>query len=247
MAESATRTESVRMYVISPTGPSAPTSMPSYSCCAIRIVTAAEKPSCFAASCCSVLVRKGGGAARRRSPFSTDVTLKGSFSASATIPRAVGGEEHALRGLRGALDLGERFRLFLDRHVLGREAVLHVHAELALRQIAQVPHGRLDRVACAQVLTDRLGLGGGLDDDERALPAPGTGRLGLPRPPLGSIGHGHRGLRLSRDQRAFALPGLAPGVSLLPFHSCVLTSHVSILRQTTRERIFTIRHSIAQA
>src|SRR5438034_7695319 len=72
MAESATRTESVRMYVISPTGPSAPTSMPSYSCCAIRIVTAAEKPSCFAASCCSVLVRNGGGAGRRRSPFRSE-------------------------------------------------------------------------------------------------------------------------------------------------------------------------------
>src|SRR5213076_211606 len=84
MAESATRTESVRMYVISPTGPSAPTSMPSYSCCAIRIVTAAEKPSCFAASCCSVLVRNGGGAGRRRSPFSTSLTLKGSLSASTT-------------------------------------------------------------------------------------------------------------------------------------------------------------------
>src|SRR5881409_3773682 len=87
MAESATRTESVRMYVISPTGPSSPISMPSYSCWAIRIVTAAEKPSCFAASCCSVLVRNGGGAGRRRSPFSTAVTLKGILSASATIAR----------------------------------------------------------------------------------------------------------------------------------------------------------------
>src|SRR3989475_12932670 len=66
-AESATRTESVRMYVISPTGPSAPTSTPSYSCCAIRIVIAAEKPSCFAASCCSVLVRNGGGGIGRAS------------------------------------------------------------------------------------------------------------------------------------------------------------------------------------
>src|SRR5881398_1891064 len=63
--------------------------MPSYSCCAIRIVTAAEKPSCFAASCCSVLVRNGGGAGRRRSPFSTSLTLKGSLSASTTIARAV--------------------------------------------------------------------------------------------------------------------------------------------------------------
>src|SRR5213080_1501237 len=62
--------------------------MPSYSCCARRIVTAAEYPSCLAASCCSVLVRNGAGAGRRRSPFSTAVTLKGSLSASATIARA---------------------------------------------------------------------------------------------------------------------------------------------------------------
>src|ERR1043166_5882427 len=89
MAESATRTESVRMYVMRPTGPSAPTSIPSYSCWASRIVTAAEKPSCLAASCCNVLVRNGGGAARRRSPVSTAVTLKGILSASATIARAV--------------------------------------------------------------------------------------------------------------------------------------------------------------
>src|SRR5207249_2725792 len=63
--------------------------MPSYSCCARRIVTAAEYPSCLAASCCSVLVRNGGGAGRRRSPFSSAVTLKGSLSASATIAWAV--------------------------------------------------------------------------------------------------------------------------------------------------------------
>src|SRR2546430_3924325 len=63
--------------------------MPSYSCCARRIVTAAEYPSCLAASCCSVLVRNGGGAGRRRSPFSSAVTLKGSLSASATMAWAV--------------------------------------------------------------------------------------------------------------------------------------------------------------
>ena len=77
------------MYVIRPTGPSSPISTPSYSCWAMRIVTAAEKPSCFAASCCSVLVRNGGGAGRRRSPFSTVVTRNGSLSASAATPRAV--------------------------------------------------------------------------------------------------------------------------------------------------------------
>src|SRR2546426_12221409 len=386
MAESATRTESVRMYVISPAGPSAPPSIPPSSGCALRTVTAAEKPSCFAASCCSVLVRNGGGAGRRRSPFSTALTLKGSLSASTTIARAVasslisgffpsslcsrawnawpsfsrsasmvqyfcgtnlrisssrsqinrsatvctrpadrpvlmlfqrsggrlvadqavehaarllrvdfplvdvegmrqrvgdrvlgdlmeqdaphlaavrelarhvpgdglalavrvGGEEHPFRGLRGLLDFGEGLGLLLDGHVLGREAVLDVHAELALRQIAQVPHRRLDGVARAQVLADRLRLGGRLDDDECALPAPALRgrRLGLPRAPLGS--HGHSGLRAS------VIPGLAPGVSRLPdlgflLHRFFFSSHASILRQTTRVRIFTIPHSIAQA
>src|ERR1043166_8016157 len=396
MAESATRTESVRMYVMRPTGPSAPTSIPSYSCWASRIVTAAEKPSCLAASCCNVLVRNGGGAARRRSPVSTAVTLKGILSASATIARAVasslisgflpsslcsrawnpwpsfsrsasmvqyscgtnlrisstrsqisrsatvctapaeqprrgglppprreagldafpqqrrrlvahqpvehaprllgvhlalvdvervgegvgdrvlgdlveqdaphlapvaqlardvpgdrlalavrvGGEEHPLRRLGRLLDLGEGLGLFLDGHVFGREAVLHVHAQLALRQVAHVPHGRLHGIARAEVLPDGLCLGGRFDDDERALPAHGGGRLGLPYPLLGS--HGHGGVRAS------VFPGLAPGVSSQPdlgllLHCCFLSCHVSILRQTTRERIFTIPHSIAQA
>src|SRR5205807_4945387 len=46
----------------------------------------------------------------------------------------VGGEEHPLRGFRGLLDFGEGLGLLLDGHVLGREAVLDVHAELALRR-----------------------------------------------------------------------------------------------------------------
>src|SRR2546422_126727 len=299
-AESATRTESVRMYVISPTGPSAPTSTPSYSCCAIRIVIAAEKPSCFAASCCSVLVRNGGGAGGRRSPLSPLVTREGSLRASAPmawaaaaslisglwasslwsrardgwpsffraasagpyscgpkrrgtppparegggggavpppprretrldalpqerrrlvahqpvehaprllrvhlalvdlqgvcerlpdgvlrdlveqhpadvgavaqglrhVPRdrlalavGVGGDQHALRLLRRLLDLGESLRLLLDGDVLRREAVLDVHAQLALRQVAHVPHRGLHGVARAEVLADRLRLG----------------------------------------------------------------------------------------
>src|SRR5439155_25529203 len=98
------------------------------------------------------------------------------------------------------------------------------------------------------VLADRLRLGGRLDDDERTLPALGGGRLGLPRPPLGRGRHSHSGFRrLSGDERASAIPGLAPGVSLLPFHRVLLSSHASILRQNDRERIFTIPHSIAQA
>ena len=48
-----------------PTLPS-PMSMPSYSCCARRMVRRALKPSLRAASCCSVEVVKGGAGLRRR-------------------------------------------------------------------------------------------------------------------------------------------------------------------------------------
>ncbi len=88
----------------------------------------------------------------------------------------VGGEEDARRGLCGLLDLGEGLRLLFDRDVFGREAVLHVHAELALRQVAHVPHGRLHRVTGTQVLADRLRLRGRLDDNERTFPVGRTGR-----------------------------------------------------------------------
>ena len=64
MASSATRTESVRMYVMSPTWPSPGTSMPSYSRWAICIVLLAENPSLRAASCCNVEVVNGGAGVR---------------------------------------------------------------------------------------------------------------------------------------------------------------------------------------
>src|SRR5256886_705203 len=259
MAESATRTESVRMYVISPTGPSAPTSMPSYSCCAIRIVTAAEKPSCFAASCCSVLVRNGGCAGRRRSPFSTDVTLKGSLSASVTIARALASS--LISGLwpsslcsrawnpwpsfsRSAsmvqYSCGTNLRISSSRSQISRsatvctrpadspvlmlfhrsgEVVLDVHAELALRQVAHVPHGRLDRVARAQVLADRLGLGGGFDDDQRTfapVPRPGVSRARVSRAGVSRRGH---------------LPALANLHQLHVLYISLFSSHASTLRQ----------------
>src|SRR2546428_13501375 len=104
-----------------------------------------------------------------------------------------------------------------------------------------MPHGRLDGVARAQVLADRLGLGGRLDDDECALPAPALrgGRLGLPRASLGS--HGHGGLRAS------VIPGLATGGGLFPFPPFFFSRQPSILRQTTRVRSFTIPPSFSQA
>ncbi len=67
-------TESVRMYVISPTVPSPGMSMPSYNRCASVIVLRALNPSLRAASCCSVDVVNGGAGERLRSFFSTFVT-----------------------------------------------------------------------------------------------------------------------------------------------------------------------------
>src|SRR3989337_2088053 len=46
---------------------SSPRLTPSYSCCAMRMVRLAEKPSLRAASCCSVEVGNGGAGLRRGS------------------------------------------------------------------------------------------------------------------------------------------------------------------------------------
>src|SRR5205823_14417708 len=116
----------------------------------------------------------------------------------------VGGDEHALRDLRRLLDLGESLRLLLDRHVLGCEPVLDVHAEFAPGQVTHVPHGRLDRVAWAEVFPDRLRFGGRFDDHEGPV-------AGAPGPGLAPGGSSTRGFALGPG---FAPgPGLAPGVS----------------------------------
>jgi hypothetical protein len=63
MADRAIATESVRMYVMSPTGwPS--TSTPSYSRCATDIVRFGPNEGLRLASCWSVLVVKGGAGER---------------------------------------------------------------------------------------------------------------------------------------------------------------------------------------
>jgi hypothetical protein len=63
-------------------------------------------------------------------------------------------------------------RPLIRDHVLGREVVVHVHAELALpgvlRQVAHVPVRGEDGVVGPQVAFDRPGLRGRLDDDEVA-------------------------------------------------------------------------------
>jgi hypothetical protein len=74
------------MYVMSPTDPSAPSSTPSYSCWASRIVRDGEKPRRFAASCCNVEVVNGAGGALLRSRRFTSVTTKGRPSMSVSTP-----------------------------------------------------------------------------------------------------------------------------------------------------------------
>ena len=82
---------------------------------------------------------------------------------------AVGvGREIDHAGLRrGSLELADR--LLLGRHDFVRRlvAVRDVEPELALGQVAHVPHARLDDVARAEELVDRLGLLRALDDHER--------------------------------------------------------------------------------
>src|SRR2546428_2257899 len=72
---------------MSPTGPSVPTSTPSYSCWAIVIVFLALKPSLRPASCCRVEVMNGGAGLRRRSPRVTERTTKWAPSSDAMSAR----------------------------------------------------------------------------------------------------------------------------------------------------------------
>ena len=64
------------MYVMRPTAPSSPISMPSYRSCATRIVRFEPNDSFFAASCCSVDVVNGADGFLRRSRRLTSVTSK---------------------------------------------------------------------------------------------------------------------------------------------------------------------------
>ncbi len=87
-ASSDTRVESVRMYVMRPTGPSSPSSSPSYSRWASAMVRLAEKRSLRAASCCSFDVMNGGCGRLRRSLRSTCVTWAVPARSSAAISSA---------------------------------------------------------------------------------------------------------------------------------------------------------------
>src|SRR5215207_7349241 len=75
------------MYVMSPTPPSGPMSMPSYRSWARRIVRLEPKPSFFAPSRCSVLVVNGGAGFLRRSRRFTSVTGKAPTKSARAVPR----------------------------------------------------------------------------------------------------------------------------------------------------------------
>ncbi len=87
----------------------------------------------------------------------------------------VGGEEDAVDALGRRLELGDHLLLRLDDLVDRLEPVLDVHADLALGQVHHVAHRGLHHVARAQVLLDRLRLGGRLHHHQRgALRAGGS-------------------------------------------------------------------------
>ena len=78
----------------------------------------------------------------------------------------VGREDQVARTLHRTLQVGDVFLRVLGHLVGHAEALLHVHAELALRQVPDMPEGSPDGIVVAQVLLDGLRLRRRFDDDE---------------------------------------------------------------------------------
>ena len=78
----------------------------------------------------------------------------------------VGRDVDVGRVLGGVLELLDDLLARLDRFVLLGEVVVDVHAELALRQVADVAHRRDDLVVAPEILVDGLGLRRRLDHDQ---------------------------------------------------------------------------------
>jgi len=78
----------------------------------------------------------------------------------------VGGEVDRTRVAGGQLQLLHDLLPGRQHLVLGLEALLHVHAQLLLGQIADVPHRGLHLEVPPEIFVDRLRLGRRLDDDE---------------------------------------------------------------------------------
>ena len=62
--------------------------------------------------------------------------------------------------------LCDQILLVLHGDIFRLEAVLYVNAQLALRQIPQMPHGRFYLIFAAEISLDGLGLRRGFDDDQ---------------------------------------------------------------------------------
>ena len=77
------------------------------------------------------------------------------------LPVGVGGEEHFLAPLGRLPELGYDLFLALDGLIVGKKAMLHVHAQLAFGQIPDMSHRCLYLIARPKVLADGLGLGRG--------------------------------------------------------------------------------------
>src|SRR5262249_19603366 len=73
------------------------------------------------------------------------------------------------RAFRGFLELGQRLALASNRDVFRRETALDIHPKFALGQIAYVPHRSFHGVASAEVLSDRLCLGGRFNHHQRVF------------------------------------------------------------------------------
>ena len=98
---------------------------------------------------------------------------------SLALPVRVGGQKDFSALLGRLLQVVDDLFLALDRLIIQREAVSHVHAQLALGKIAHMSHGRLHLIAGTQVFSDGLGLGGGLHDHKIRFRHNSTSKLGL--------------------------------------------------------------------
>jgi hypothetical protein len=78
------------------------------------------------------------------------------------LPVRVGGQIDLIRPLGRLLQVADHILLALDGLVVGRKAVLDVHAQPAFWQVPDMAHGRLYLIARPKVFADGLGLGRGL-------------------------------------------------------------------------------------
>ena len=113
----------------------------------------------------------------------------------------VGGEVEVVGGLGGLDDGGDVLLVLLDQLVAHPEAVVRIDRALLGHQVADMAIRGEDLEVLAEVLVDRLGLGGRLDDEE-VLGHRGWFRARLPATPFGGI----RGTRRPGDPGAWLAP-----------------------------------------